>query len=532
MTTINDIINNYNSRDAQAILSDIIKANTDDTGWDRIVEACRSSDIVNTEHPHSKRMAKFAPSQVLRNMTTRGMGIWVHLIATEDDNIRAWEHVAIAFAGEHPADVALPAWPWNLEQDGLFATDISELIELFLEDESAEEVYAREAVDEAYRDILENIEYDSNTIDIANMATAKATGGAISDIRTVVSEVATLRRDLEAAKAAAAQAKPQAQPIVSDGTIPAGYPVTKNAQDVFGMRNKLLDFDVTTWQWESANPFVPTIDNNYQFDVEALSVLLFGLENNLRSWVAGPTGSGKSTLVAQACAVMGKMCRRINLSKESSTYQLIGKVDAKEGGTYFKDGIIPQTMQQPAVLLLDEADAAMGDINMALQPVLEGNALTIGEDGARVVHPHDEFRIVATANTYGSGDPTGLYSSGVKMQSRASMNRYNLFINVDYMDPAEEMKLVRKIVPNMSKAVDKMLAQFLRDYRKSYKSDAVTTPLSPRNTITMGRMATFYEGLLNDPKEAVERAITTNVILSADEADSVAIKGIADKAIA
>jgi len=530
MTTINDIINNYNSRDAQSILSDIIKANTDDAGWDRIIEVCRNSDIVNTEHPHSKRMAKFAPSQVLRNMTTRGMGVWVYLIATEhSEQIRAWEHVAIAFGYEHPEDTALPAWPFDVKQeiDQMLNTDISEMIYMDDEDESADD-----AVDEAYRELLENIEYDSNTIDIANMATAKATGGAISDIRTVVAEVAGLRRDLAAAKAAAAQAKPQAQPIVSDGTIPAGYPVTKNAQDVFGMRNKLLDFDVTTWQWESANPFVPTIDNNYQFDVEALSVLLFGLENNLRSWVAGPTGSGKSTLVAQACAVMGKMCRRINLSKESSTYQLIGKVDAKEGGTYFKDGIIPQTMQQPAVLLLDEADAAMGDINMALQPVLEGNALTIGEDGARVVHPHDEFRIVATANTYGSGDPTGLYSSGVKMQSRASMNRYNLFINVDYMDPAEEMKLVRKIVPNMSKAVDKMLAQFLRDYRKSYKSDAVTTPLSPRNTITMGRMATFYEGLLNDPKEAVERAITTNVILSADEADSVAIKGIADKAIA
>lgn len=527
MTTINDIINNYNSRDAQAILSDIIKANTDDTGWDCIIEACKNSDLVNTEHPHSKRMAKFAPSQVLRNMTTRGMGVWVHLIADKDDvDTDVWEHVAVAFSGKHDAE-ARPSWPWAISPDaGLFDTDISELIEL--EDEEVD----NEVASESSVETPDAITFDANTIDIANMATAKATGGAITDIRTVVSEVAVLRRDLAAAKAAAAQAKPQAQPIVSDGTIPAGYPVTKNAQDVFGMRDKLLDFDVTTWVWESANPFVPTIDTNYQFDVEALSVLLFGLENNLRSWVAGPTGSGKSTLVAQACAVMGKMCRRINLSKESSTYQLIGKVDAKEGGTYFKDGIIPQTMQQPAVLLLDEADAAMGDINMALQPVLEGNALTIGEDGARVVHPHDEFRIVATANTYGSGDPTGLYSSGVKMQSRASMNRYNLFINVDYMDPKDEMKLVRKIVPNMSKAVDKMLAQFLRDYRKAYKSDAVTTPLSPRNTITMGRMATFYEGLLNDPKDAVERAITTNVILSADEADSVAIKGIADKAIA
>ena len=70
---------------------------------------------------------------------------------------------------------------------------------------------------------------------------------------------------------------------------------------------------------------------------------------------------------------------RYNCDKESSRYNLIGKVDASNGETYFKDGVLPKAMERPSVFLIDEADAALGDITMALQPVLEGNPLLIGE---------------------------------------------------------------------------------------------------------------------------------------------------------
>ena len=203
----------------------------------------------------------------------------------------------------------------------------------------------------------------------------------------------------------------------------------------------------------------------------------------------------------------------------------------KDGETFFKDGVLPRAMQRPAVLLLDEADAALGDITMALQPVLEGKSLMIGEDGARIVNPHPKFRITATGNTYGGGDSTGMYAAGVKMQSRASMNRYGVFINVDYMAPATEMKVVRSVVPSMSDEAATRLGDFLKAYRQSYRNGAVQTPISPRNTITMARMSVFYEPIVG-AVDAVGRAINSNVVLSADEADADVIKGIADKALA
>ena len=59
------------------------------------------------------------------------------------------------------------------------------------------------------------------------------------------------------------------------------------------------------------------VDPHYKFDVEALSSLLFSWKENVRSWVGGPTGSGKSTLIEQACAEM-KPNKTSSASNENS----------------------------------------------------------------------------------------------------------------------------------------------------------------------------------------------------------------------
>jgi len=529
MTTISDIIQSYNARDAQSIFGDIIKANTTDDQWVAILDAARGSEIVNTAHRDSKKIGKFAPSQILRAMNATAMAVWVCKIAI---NGAEWACDYVVDALNNVSD-EVNEWPFSLTSnvmDAIGDTDISAYVDVGDDDDDVDDEFNKLFGDTT--SASSSVTFDTDMIDIANMAAAKATNGAVSDLRVLVQERDQLRTDLANA---ASRAAAVTQPIASDGTIPNGTPRRVNAQAVFKTRSKMLDFDITVYDWDGPNIHVPQVDSTDKFDWDALSNLLFAWEHNLRTWVGGPTGSGKSTLVQQACAYTGTMCRRVNLSKESSTYDLIGKVDVKNGETYFKDGVIPQAMVTPCVLLLDEADAALGDVNMALQPILEGNALVIGEDGGRVVHPHAGFRIVATANTYGSGDSTGLYSAGVKIQGRATMNRYNVFLNVDYMPPSQEMSVVKKHV-TMSQPVEDMVLNFLSAYRQCYRNGAIQTPISPRNTITIARMATFYEGILGNSeattKEAVARAINANVILSADEADADVIKGIADKVVA
>ena len=535
MTTIKHILDNHTSREAAAIFGDIIKANTSDVDWDLIFSTARRSDIVNSNHPNSKKIDKFAPSQILRAMTAKGMAIWVSAIANHDQESEFPPYVSVGNALEiDHENVDVPLWPWSFElNDGHLNTDISEYVEFEAtgEDAEVEQPAATKQVPPQ-----PTTRWDDTMIDIANMAVAKASKGSIADIRVIVQErdtlnnqIVALRNEVVAAQANSYNVEPSKDEDGSD--MPTPVATSELASKVFGIRSALLDFNITTWSWTGTNKNVPVVDPHYKFDIEALSSLLFSWKENVRSWVGGPTGSGKSTLIEQACAVTGTECYRFNCDKESSRYNLIGKVDVTEGTSYFKEGVLPRAMKRPSVFLIDEADAALGDITMALQPVLEGKSLLIGEDGGRMVNPHPHFRITATANTYGSGDSTGMYAAGVKIQSRASMNRYGVFINLDYMAPAVEMKMVRNVIPALSDASAKPIGEFLKAYRQSYRNGAVQTPISPRNTITMARIAAFYEPILG-AHDAVSRAINTNVVLSADEADADVIKGIADKALA
>tara|TARA_B100000035_G_scaffold79401_1_gene66438 strand:- start:1998 stop:3629 length:1632 start_codon:yes stop_codon:yes gene_type:complete len=543
MTTIKHILDNHTSREAAAIFGDIIKANTQDfPDWDRIFDAARVSDIVNSNHPNSKKIDKFAPSQILRAMTAKGMAIWVSDIAKHAEQERAnvdmdvrapFVTICNALGMDH-AGLDVPCWPFTYEpNDQQFDTDISEYVEFEAtgEDAEVEQPAATKQVPPQ-----PTTRWDETMIDIANMAVAKASKGSIADIRVIVQErdtlnnqIVALRNEVVAAQANSYNVEPSKDEDGSD--MPTPVATSELASKVFGIRSALLDFNITTWSWTGTNKNVPVVDPHYKFDIEALSSLLFSWKENVRSWVGGPTGSGKSTLIEQACAVTGTELYRFNCDKESSRYNLIGKVDVTEGTSYFKEGVLPRAMKRPSVFLIDEADAALGDITMALQPVLEGKSLLIGEDGGRMVNPHPHFRITATANTYGSGDSTGMYAAGVKIQSRASMNRYGVFINLDYMAPSVEMKMVRNVIPALSDASAKPIGEFLKAYRQSYRNGAVQTPISPRNTITMAQIAAFYEPILG-AHDAVSRAINTNVVLSADEADADVIKGIADKALA
>ena len=145
-----------------------------------------------------------------------------------------------------------------------------------------------------------------------------------------------------------------------------------------------------------------------------------------------------------------------------------------------------------------------------------------------MVHPHPEFTIVATANTAGSGDTTGMYSAAVKMQSAAAMNRYNVFINVDYMAVDDEMQVIKSMVPTLSKTIEQKLGSFITYYRNAIRIGEVTKPISPRNTITIAQYANDFEDRLGHAA-AFQRALERNLFNAMDEGERAIAIGIADR---
>ena len=78
------------------------------------------------------------------------------------------------------------------------------------------------------------------------------------------------------------------------------------------------------------------------------------------------------------------------------------------------------------------------------QRATEGKGLLLTEDGGRLVKPHPLFRFVATANSRGQGDEYGVYA-GVRPMNGALLNRFPMFIEVDYMSGEEEGAMLTKM---------------------------------------------------------------------------------------
>jgi cobaltochelatase CobS len=546
MTTIQNIIDRNTSREAKKIMREVINTECTAGGynWGDVIVAARNSLLINSAHENSKKLSAMpTQAQLLDRMSTKALGIFIVQMVHDEGN--CVETLRSAF--EQPADY-MEAWPYgdNIAMDfewiyGEFDhLDISELVSE--RDPSAaptrivlSKPSARAIVDDDEDDAPAPTPlpvFNPALVTAANNVISVATEGAFNDLEDMIAH--RLRQDeriIELEKAASAA--PVVQPVVSDGTIPNGRPKRRNAQSVFHwLTDPLLDFEIDCWEWDDTNPLVPVLDTDYVFDIGVLADLLWARENNKNAWLVGHTGTGKTTLVEQIMARTMSMFERVNFDSAITRVDFIGKVDVRvvngASETYFKEGILPRAMRMPVTLLLDEADAIRGDIAYVLQPVLEGRPLRLLEDAGRMVEPHPQFRIMAAANSGGSGDSSGLYSAAVKVQSRAAMNRYNVFVRVNYMEAPEEMALVRKHVPDLSDAASDIMLAFLTNYRKGFADGEITTPISPRNMLTLGSYVAAFEPRIGFAS-ALERGLDTVIFQSIDDNDAPVVRGIADR---
>ena len=84
-------------------------------------------------------------------------------------------------------------------------------------------------------------------------------------------------------------------------------------------------------------------------------------------------------------------------------------------------------------------------------------SLSIPQTG-ETVRPHDKFRLVATGNSAGGGDRSGLYQ-GVLRQNLALLDRFRL-MEVGYPEPAEEMQLLAGAVPTIPRSLSSKMSHF------------------------------------------------------------------------
>ncbi|PWC64027.1 hypothetical protein TSH7_10060 [Azospirillum sp. TSH7] len=311
-----------------------------------------------------------------------------------------------------------------------------------------------------------------------------------------------------------------------------------------GQKAGILNFKVPAMEWDAPHPLVAEVDPDYQFDPVTLAAYAWAYQQNKNPLLVGQPGTGKTSFLEQFCARLGMPTMRINCDSEITRLDLIGRDvlanDPATGHTIsrFVDGILPQAMQAPCVLIVDEVDYIRPDVAYVFQRVLEGNGLLVNEDGGRVIVPHPLFRIAATANTKLQGNSTGAFQ-GARPQSAAFRDRFPICIEFDYLSEDQEVALLVAKVPGLKEPDARRLVKFADEVRTARKAGDIMETLSPRGLVTLASMMVSFFAIgtgtsgtaAAERKKLMDFALNMTVFNKAETADALVIRGLADRCI-
>jgi AAA domain (dynein-related subfamily) len=301
------------------------------------------------------------------------------------------------------------------------------------------------------------------------------------------------------------------------------------AKDIF---DTTLHIPIPTIEWaEQAPHSVPQINPFYEV-TSTFHDVLTAMAMGFRSWLFGHTGTGKTAAIREICARCGLPLVRINFDSEMTRADLVGKTELlNDGGTTvsrFIEGVLPRALPHVGVVLLDELDFIRPDLAYVMQAVLEGDELVLTGDNGRCVPVHPQCWIVAAANTCGQGDDVGLYR-GAREQSAAFLNRFQTFIEFEYMEWAKEAALLERETRLPMHLCEK-LCLYAKEHREAFSRREVLTPFSYRQLATMANRLMFLSRHSGEPpKDGMMDAMELVILNAMPVYERVKMAGIAQR---
>lgn len=238
---------------------------------------------------------------------------------------------------------------------------------------------------------------------------------------------------------------------------------------------------ISSVQRVTETPIVPKRDPLYvEFGFYAHMKKILGSGQFYPVFVSGLSGNGKTMMVEQSCATLGREFLRVNISPETCEDDLIGGFRLINGETKWFDGPVIQAMKTGAVLCLDEIDRGSNKL-MCLQAILEGKPYLIKKTGESV-QPTAGFNIVATANTKGKGDDSGRFMAATILDD-AFLERFPITVEQEYPDVKVESKILAKLFTDLGIADTEfagLLVKWADIIRKTFQDGAIDEVISTR----------------------------------------------------
>ena len=291
---------------------------------------------------------------------------------------------------------------------------------------------------------------------------------------------------------------------------------------------------------DASHPQIPTATSEYVFRKELVremrDFLMFPRGDAM--FISGPTGSGKTSLVTEFCARLNWPVQEITCNGRMEVADMIGhhalvsQAPGQPPVMQFMHGPLAMAMKEGHVLLLNEIDMLDPAELSGLNDVLEGRPLVIAQNGGEVIKPHANFRVIATGNSLGSGDATGLYQ-GVSMQSMAAMDRFRFMI-VGYADPEVEEGILMKESSDLGEDVIKKMVRVANEIRSLFMGEGesggeLSLTMSTRVLRRWARQAIAFRGSKNADGErnALSYALHMALLRRASPEEQVAVLQLA-----
>jgi len=210
-------------------------------------------------------------------------------------------------------------------------------------------------------------------------------------------------------------------------------------------------------------------------------------------FVSGLSGNGKTMMVEQACAKLGREFMRVNITPETDEDDLIGGFRLIDGETRWFDGPVLQAMKSGAILCLDEIDRGSNKL-MCLQGILEGKPIFVKKTG-ETVSPGPGFNVIATANTKGKGDETGRFMAATILDD-AFLERFPITVEQEYPDTKVESKILARVFDSLGlqdKEFSEILVKWADIIRKTFEEGAIDELISTRRLVSIAKAYQIFE---------------------------------------
>jgi hypothetical protein len=220
-------------------------------------------------------------------------------------------------------------------------------------------------------------------------------------------------------------------------------------------------------------------------------------------FITGLSGNGKTLMVEQLHAELGKELIRLNITIETDEDDLLGGFRLVNGETKFVPGPVIEAMERGCTLLLDECDLGSNKL-MALQPVLEGKGVFLKKVN-KWVTPKDGFNVIATANTKGKGSEDGRFI-GTNILNEAFLERFAITVEQPYPTAATEKKIVMGSMKKYGEVDEEFatnLVTWAEVIRKTFYDGGVDEIISTRRLDHIVKAFTIFK----DKMTAIEMCV-------------------------